>query len=99
MKTDTDSNQKKIKLKRFLAKLSEDPALLNQDDVVESRSLSEYLILTGYRPKDGPINMAELVSLLLQKMGLEADSEDLIESVMKGGSVDHFMNTRKQNAK
>ncbi|WP_438349484.1 hypothetical protein ACP8HI_02010 [Paenibacillus sp. FA6] len=95
MNTDTNRNQKKIKLKRFLEKLSEDPTLLNQDNVVESRSLSEYLILTGYRPKDGPIDMAELVSLLLKRIGLQADSEDLMESVMKGGSIDHFMNTWK----
>jgi hypothetical protein len=94
----SNQEQKQVRLKQFLKILSEDPSLLNQDELEESRSLSELLMLTGYLPWNEPVDMAELVSLLLKKMGLEAGSEDMMEYIMNGGTVDDFMNTGRQEA-
>jgi hypothetical protein len=90
--------QKQVRLKQFLKILSEDPSLLNQDELEESRSLSELLMFTGYLPRNEAVDMAELVSLLLKKIGLEAGSEDMMEYIMNGGTVDDFMNTGRQEA-
>ncbi|KRE44896.1 hypothetical protein [Paenibacillus sp. Soil522] len=87
--------QKRIRLKRFLNILSEDPSLLNQAEQVESRSLADLLMLTGYTPQNEHVDMAELVSLLLKKIGHHACSEDMMEHVMNGGTVDEFMNISK----
>ncbi|MGF7046860.1 hypothetical protein J2T13_001362 [Paenibacillus sp. DS2015] len=92
----SNQEQKRVRLKQFLKILSEDPYLLNQDGLEKLRSLSEIVILTGYKSRDGLVNMAELVSLLLKKMGIEAGSEDLMECVMEGGSVDNFMTQRNK---
>lgn len=85
--------QKQVRLKQFLKILSEDPYLLNQDGLEELRSLSELLMFTGYHPRNEPVNIAQLVSQLLKKIGLEAGSEDMMEHVMNGGTVDDFMKT------
>jgi phage I-like protein len=94
----TNPEQKKIRLKKFLQKLSEDPSLSNQDELVELRSLTDILILTGYHPKAETVDMAELLSQLLRKSGIEANSEDMMESVMQGRSIDNFMKTGKKDA-
>lgn len=94
----SNREQKSVRLKQFLKILSQDPSLLNQDGLVELRSLSEIVISTGYQPRGESIDMAELMSLLLRKRGLEADSEDMMEYVMKGGSVDSFMNIGKTSS-
>lgn len=87
--------QKRVRLKRFLNILSEDPSILNKEELEESRSLADLLMLTGYTPRNEHIDMAELVSLLLKKMGHHACSEDMMEHVMNGGTVDEFMNISK----
>jgi hypothetical protein len=87
--------QKRIRLKRFLNILSEDPSLLNKVELEESRSLADLLMLTGYTPRNEHVDLAELVSLLLKKMGHHACSEDMMEHVMNGGTVDEFMNLSK----
>jgi len=87
--------QKRIRLKRFLNILSEDPSLLNKVELEESRSLTDLLMLTGYTPRNEHVDLAELVSLLLKKMGHHACSEDMMEHVMNGGTVDEFMNLSK----
>ncbi|CAM4139273.1 hypothetical protein L1N85_05790 [Paenibacillus alkaliterrae] len=87
--------QKRVRLKQFLKILSEDPSLLNQERQKDSRSLAEFLMYTGYTPRNEPVNMAELVSLLLKRVGHEARSEDMMEHVMNGGTVDEFMNISK----
>lgn len=87
--------QKRVRLKRFLNILSEDPSILNKEELEESRSLADLLMLSGYTPRDEHIDMAELVSLLLKKMGHHACSEDMMEYVMNGGTVDEFMNISK----
>lgn len=84
--------QKRVRLKQFLKILSEDPSLMNQERQEDSRSLAELLMVTGYTPRNKPVDMAELVSLLLKKVGHEACSEDMMEHVMNGGTVDEFMN-------
>lgn len=87
--------QKRIRLKQFLNILSEDPSLLNQEKLEESRPLGDLLMLTGYTPRNEHVDMAELVSLLLKKVGHHACSEDMMEHVMNGGTVDEFMNISK----
>ncbi|MDQ8737006.1 hypothetical protein [Paenibacillus sp. LHD-38] len=87
--------QKRVRLKQFLKILSEDPSLMNQERQEDSRSLAELLMVTGYTPRNEPVDMAELVSLLLKKVGHEACSEDMMEHVMNGGTVDEFMNISK----
>ncbi|WP_029192465.1 hypothetical protein [Paenibacillus harenae] len=87
--------QKRVRLKQFLKILSEDPSLLNQERQAGSRSLAELLMFTGYTPRNEPVDMAELVSLLLKKVGHEACSEDIMQHVMNGGTVDEFMNSSK----
>jgi ABC-type oligopeptide transport system ATPase subunit len=89
----SNQEQKQLRLKQFLRILSEDPYLLNQDGLEESRSLSELIMLTGYHPRNEPVNMAEMVSQLLKKVGLEVGSEDMMEHMMNGGTFDDFMKT------
>lgn len=88
--------QKQVKLKQFLKKLSEDPSLLDQDELNEWRSLSDILSISGYQPRNEPLDMAKLLSQLLRKMGYKSSSEDMMEFVMDGGTVDEFMNTGAQ---
>lgn len=88
----SNQNQKQIRLKQFLKILSGDPSLLTQDRLEEARSLSELLMFTGYSPRNVPVDMAELVSLVLKKKGLEASCEDMMEHIMNGGTVDDFIN-------
>lgn len=94
----SNQEQKQVRLKQFLKVLSEDPSLLNQDGLEETRPLSELLMFTGYSPRNESINMAELVSLLLRKKGLEAGSEDMMDHIMNGGTVDDFMNAGRSAA-
>ncbi len=90
----SDREQKRVRLKQFFEILSEDPSLLKQNGRNELRSLSEILIVSGYRTCNEPVDMARLLSLLLRKMGLKAGSEDMMEYVMNGGTVEDFMNTK-----
>jgi hypothetical protein len=94
----SNQEQKQTRLKQFLKILSEDPSLLNQDGLEETRSLSEFLMFTGYLPRNEPVDLAKLVSLLLRKKGLEAGSEDMMDHIMSGGTVDDFMNTGRSAA-
>ena len=94
----SEREQKRARLKQFLKILSEDPSLFDQEGPEELRSLSELLIVSGYRLRNEPVDMAELVSLLLKKQGFEACSEDMMEHVMQGGTVDDFVSTRKRIA-
>ncbi|CAM4494839.1 hypothetical protein FHS16_005295 [Paenibacillus endophyticus] len=92
----SNQEQKRVRLKQFLKILSEDPSLLKQDGQVEMRTLPELLAAVGCRLRNEPIDMAELVSQLLGKLGLQACSSDMMEHVMNGGTVDDFINTSKQ---
>jgi hypothetical protein len=92
----SNQEQKQVRLKQFLKVLSEDPSLLNQDGFEESRSLSDLLMFTGYLPRNESVDMAELVSRLLKRLGLEAGSEDMMEYIMNGGTVDEFINIGRQ---
>jgi len=90
---DSTLEQKQLRLKQFLKMLSEDPSLLHQDGAMQSqsRSLSELLLISGYPSRNESIDMAELVSLLLKRLGMEAGSEEMMEHVMNGGTVDEFI--------
>jgi hypothetical protein len=91
----SNQEQKQIKLKQFLKILSEDPSLLQQASHPEARTLPELLMATGYRVCNEPIDMAELMSQLLGKLGLTPCSAQMMEFIMNGGTVDDFMNTAK----
>ncbi|MGO4540706.1 hypothetical protein [Paenibacillus sp. 2TAB19] len=88
---DLNQEQKRLRLKQFLKRLSDDPSIANQNMTRYGGSLAELLVLTGYNPKDELIDMAELVSLLLKKNEIEAGSEDMMQHVINGGTVDDFM--------
>lgn len=92
----SSSEQRQVRLKQFLKILSEDPSLSHQVEQGKLRSLSELLMVSGYWPCDKPINMSNVVSLSLKKLGLEAGSEELIEYVINGGTVENFIETEKQ---
>ncbi|TVY01261.1 hypothetical protein [Cohnella terricola] len=87
--------RKQARLKQFLKMLSKDPGLLNPDERMESSSLSDFMKYADYRPRNEPIDVAELVSLLLKKKGFEAGSEDMMEYIVNGGTVDDFMKGRQ----
>ena len=91
----SNQEQKRVRLKQFLKILSEDPSLLKVDGQAEARSLSELLRVTGCRPCNEPVDMAELVSDLLRKTGRHAGSDEMMEHIMNGGTVDGFMKTVK----
>ena len=91
--TVSGQEQKQVRLKQFLKVISEDPSLLDQDGLNEWRSLSEILIISDYRPLNEPVDMARVLSQLLRKMGYKSSSEDMMDYVMDGGTVDEFMNT------
>lgn len=88
---DMNQEQKRLRLKQFLKRLSEDPSLADQNMPKHWGSLAELLVLTGYNPRNEPINMAELISLLLKRNEIEAGSEDMMQHVLNGGTVDDFM--------
>lgn len=90
----SNDEQRRGRLKQFLKVLSEDPSLLNQDGLEETKSLSELLVFSGYRSWDEPVDMSEVLSQLLRKLGFEACSVDMMEHVVNGGTIDEFMNSR-----
>jgi hypothetical protein len=92
----SNQEQKQARLKQFLKILSEDPFLSSQEGQEESRSLSELCMLSGYLPRSKAVNMAELVSMLLRKIGYDACSDDMMEFIMNGGTIVDFMNTGRQ---
>jgi hypothetical protein len=96
----SNREQKQARLRQFLKILSEDPSLINRDGgrLEDSWSLSELLMFTGYSPRNEPVDVAELVSLLLKKLGLECGSEDMMDYVMNGGTVDDFMSVGRQES-
>ncbi|TJY43461.1 hypothetical protein E5161_06150 [Cohnella pontilimi] len=83
--------QKQARLKQFLYRLSEDPSLSKSAGLTDWRPLSELLLITGYQSRNESVDMAELVSLMLKKKGLEEGSEDMMDYIVKGGTVDDFM--------
>ncbi|WP_419874804.1 hypothetical protein [Candidatus Pristimantibacillus sp. PTI5] len=92
----SNQEQKRVRLKQFLKILSEDPSLVRNNGQAETRTLPDLLAAIGCRLRNEPIDMAEQVSQLLGKMGLQACSNDMMEHVMNGGTVDEFINTTKQ---
>ncbi|MFS0725631.1 hypothetical protein [Paenibacillus sp. 1P07SE] len=97
--------QKALRVNEFLKRLAQDESLAGSGDdrpsMAEWLHMAEYpvkqemvydyakrkYVSTHKRPK---VNLAELVTLLLQKQGCSGTAEDLIEHVLAGGSVDEF---------
>jgi hypothetical protein len=91
-----NQEQKRMRLKRFLRLLSEDPSILIQKSGQrELPSLGELLLATGCMPGNEPVDLAALMSGLLKKLGMEACYEDMMNHVMSGGTVEEFMQGRK----
>ncbi|MHA6480444.1 hypothetical protein ACX1C1_00685 [Paenibacillus sp. strain BS8-2] len=84
--------QKRIRLKLFLKILSEDPSLVHEGTLQNAGSLADLFVYTGYYPRNDTIDIAKVVSLLLKKLGHEAGSEDMMEHVINGGTIEEFMN-------
>ncbi|MFC5469238.1 hypothetical protein ACFPPD_10950 [Cohnella suwonensis] len=95
MKRDSCCEKKKLRFKRFLRMLSNDPSLLSREDEGEARSLAEYFAYSGYFPRNEPVDLSLLVSLLLKRSGHGADSEKMMEFVMNGGTIDAFMDAAR----
>lgn len=87
----TRKNDKHARLKQFLQRLSEDKDL-SRGAGMPTRSLSEFLLFAGYTPSGESVNMARLVTQLLCVQGVEGCSEQMIEYILNGGSIEGFLN-------
>ncbi|MCR2803281.1 hypothetical protein [Paenibacillus soyae] len=94
----SNQEQKRIRLKLFLNILSEDPSMAGGEKLPKANSLADLLVYTGYYPSNGTIDMARVVTLLLKKLGHEACSEDMVEHVINGGTLEEFINKRQVRA-
>jgi hypothetical protein len=83
--------QKRARLKKFLNMLSQDTALMNYIEQEPLRSLTQLLHGCGYDADHQSVNIAEVVSSLLQEQGSQSNSLDMMEHVLNGGTVDQFM--------
>ncbi len=84
--------QKQERLKLFLERLSQDASLIRRHDSASAWSWEELLSYTGYDLRDGTVDVAELVSLALGKLGIDADTKAMMEYILNGGTVGDFMN-------
>ena len=84
--------QKQERLRLFLEKLSQDASLSPCHDSASALSWEELLIYTGYDSRNGTVDVAELVSLTLGKLGIDADMKAMMEYILSGGTVGEFMN-------
>jgi len=87
----TRKNDKHARLKQFLQRLSEDKDVCRGAGM-PARSLSEFLLFAGYTPSGESVDMAKLVTLLLREQGVEGCSEQMVEHVLNGGSIEGFLN-------
>ncbi|CDN43825.1 MULTISPECIES: hypothetical protein [unclassified Paenibacillus] len=100
-----EMEQKKLKLRQFLQVLAEDESLgsANQaDSLAELLYVTEYPLRREFvfdykknryvpgsqKPR---IDLAELLTLLLDKKGIDKSFEDLMEHILRGGSLDDFL--------
>jgi hypothetical protein len=89
----TSKNDKQDRLKQFLQRLSEDKDVSGSGrSVTPVRSLSELLLFAGYTPSGESVDMSRLVTLLLQLQGVKGCSEQMIEHVLNGGTIEGFLN-------
>jgi len=87
----TRKNDKHVRLKQFLQRLSEDNDVCRGAGM-PTRSLSELLLFAGYTPSGETVDMAQLMTLLLREQGVEGCSEQMVEYVLNGGSIEGFLN-------
>lgn len=105
--------QRKLRLKQFLKFLAEDETITGESEsgqtLAELLFYTEYPLRkefvydynkNRYVPsnKKPHIDLAELLTLLLKKSGLKAESEDLMDHVLQGGSVEEFIQKRSPEA-
>ncbi|MFD0958207.1 hypothetical protein [Paenibacillus chungangensis] len=84
--------QKQIRLKLFLQRISEDESLCQQKSSTDtSRSMTELLLMSGYGSWNESIDLARLMTLLLRKRGTEGCSEAMMEHILNGGTIDGFL--------
>ena len=87
----TNIIDKQDRLKQFLQRLSEDKDVSSGLEM-PTRSLSEFLLLAGYTPNGESVDIAKLVTMLLSVKGIEGCSEQMVEYVLNGGSIEGFLN-------
>lgn len=80
---------KQDRLKKFLQRLSEDKDV-GKGAGKPTRSLSEFLMFAGYMPNGDSIDLSRLLTLLLRTQGMEGCSEQMIDHVLNGGSIEGF---------
>ncbi|XID93084.1 hypothetical protein ACF3MZ_00655 [Paenibacillaceae bacterium WGS1546] len=83
--------QKQERLKRFLELLSQDASLNRLNESGSAWSWDELLSWAGYVPRNGTIDLAELVSRTLRKTGIDADTNAMMDYILNGGTVDEFI--------
>ncbi|NIK79545.1 hypothetical protein FHS15_004706 [Paenibacillus castaneae] len=94
--TMTSHEQKQVELKKFLNILSEDLSLNSGAELEKPRAISDLLLFTGYIPRNEPIDMSKLLSLLLRKLGFDFGSETMVDHMINGGTIDGLMNAGKR---
>jgi uncharacterized membrane protein affecting hemolysin expression len=87
----TYKNDKQARFKLFLQRLSEDKDVRSGSGT-PVRSLSELLLFAGYTPSGESVDVSRLLTLLLHEQGVEGCSEQLIEHVLSGGTIEGFLN-------
>jgi len=83
---------KRQRLKRFLAILSQDASLMRGKEA-DRMPLAELLAFAGYDlRKETAVDLAGIVDEMLARLGIEADADDMMTYVLNGGTVGEFMN-------
>ncbi|SDT17294.1 hypothetical protein SAMN05444162_3313 [Paenibacillaceae bacterium GAS479] len=88
---------KQERLREFLDKLADDHSLNKTgDDSLDITELTEDGFVKGSLAPIAitgkPVDLADLLSNLLREQGLGSSSEELVEHVLEGGSVETFLN-------
>jgi uncharacterized protein YihD (DUF1040 family) len=99
-----EMEQKKLRLRQFLQYLAEDDSLGagKSNSLTELLYYTEYPLRREFvfdykKNKYVPgaqkpcIDLAELLTLLLDKKGIDKSFEDLMDHILRGGSLDEFL--------
>lgn len=90
-----NKQQKEERLEQFLTNLLVDPSILKYKHSAASVALPELMKSCGEQFVNESVDMARLVSILLEKKGIAGSCEDMMDHVISGGTVDEFIALRK----
>ncbi|MCM3748276.1 hypothetical protein M3223_13020 [Paenibacillus pasadenensis] len=85
--------EKQVRVRAFLDKLAEDKSLNKAGAAQSAINNGSAADISG---SVGSVNVADVLTGLLREQGLGRSSEELVEHVLEGGSVEAFLN-RRQN--